>query len=276
MPRHALASDELDQRKAILLSQAVNIATLIVAGLGVWVFTFFFPTFFNYPYLTWGGWESVGRFWPMFAWVGVIAAITTLPSSPIHASEKRLIFGYSIVISVLAGIWEELGYRWIFICYAMMSVIVANWVFGAGLGWLLAAVLTVVAIALVSQKKIIFAVPAAIGAVLAAWFVQNANIVYWFYENVLVVIIHFTTFYQMDSMLYSENDKIFLFGAILANTWFRDGHKYQGLPGTINAWYCGMVFLYATVTYGLLTAIVVHALYDIIHGSMRFVFRRSA
>ncbi|HMO22056.1 MAG TPA: hypothetical protein PKC98_13950, partial [Candidatus Melainabacteria bacterium] len=51
---------------------------------------------------------------------------------------------------------------------------------------------------------------------------------------------------------------------ISANSRFRDGHKYQGFLGWVNSWFLGMVFFYMTLTYGLVAAIAVHFLYDMI------------
>lgn len=268
-------SDELSQQKAILYNQVINIGILIVAGLGVGVFTYIFPAFFRYPYFNWGGWESVWRFWPMFAWGVIVATLLTFLNGPICVSENNKLLQYRLLSSVLAGVWEELGFRWIFICYSMIFVVLGNWIFGAGLGWVLMIGFAFATVTSLSQRKFLFAVLAAIGVAIAIWFAQNANIVYWFYENVLVVIIHFTTFDQMDSVLNNQHDRIFLFGAILANAWFRDGHKYQGPLGVINSWYCGLVLLYATVTYGVITAIAVHTIYDLIHSIIYFVFRKT-
>ena len=65
-----------------------------------------------------------------------------------------------------------------------------------------------------------------------------------------------------------------VFGMISANIAFRDGHKYQGPFGLINSWYLGLVFLYATVNYGLWTAVCVHALYNTEIALIRYVMRK--
>jgi hypothetical protein len=80
------------------------------------------------------------------------------------------------------------------------------------------------------------------------------------------------------SRLFSDTANFFTFGilkpelvdahwalggaVIFANGLFRDGHKYQGIVGILNSWFVGMGFFYMTFNYGLLSAIVVHALYD--------------
>lgn len=256
-----------EQKKSVYLLAKLSVLMLVI----LW----FFPTFFIYPYLSWGGIESVQRFWPAFAWAGIgTAIITLLTRSRLHARDISAL-GYGLLTSTIAGIWEEIGFRWVFICYAMISIIVVNWIWGAGIGWLAGVIFLVLTIILAVDRN-----PLAIATALvvwgAVWFAQNANIIYWFYENVLVPVIHYTTFCQMDPVLYGGAEKMFLFGAILANARFRNAHIYQGLLGIVNSWYMGMVLLYATVTYGLLTAIAVHIIYDVICSTACFTFRRAA
>lgn len=266
-------SRELQASQDLVFGQVVSSAILVVALVGVWAFSWFFPDFFNYSYMSWGGWDKVLRFWPSYAWVIVVSGILASNEEPEYSTETSAIFRVSILTSILAGIWEELAYRWIFICYAMILIVVSNWIFGAGIGWIITIAFTVGAIGLILNKEIFSALGCAIIALLSYWFATHANLIYWFYENVLVTVIHYTTLYQMDSVLYNGHDKLFLFGAIAANSWFRDGHKYQGWLGYINSWYIGMMLLYAALTYGLWTAIVVHIVYDILHGTSRLFFR---
>lgn len=269
------AVNEVRLKKDIATYQIKQIFGLFVAGLGVLLITLLFPDFLGYHYLHWGGWESVWRFWPMFAWCVSIATISCLfDNNVIRKNDNHLILRYSIWTSMVAGIWEELGFRWIFVYYAAILLMFFNWVFGAGIGLVLAATFVLGTIISVADRKFLSAAGFVVGTGLAVLFALYVNFFYWMY-GLFVWIIHFTTFFQMDSVLYSaENTQLFIFGAILANAWFRDGHKYQGLFGIINSWYAGMVLLYATVTYGLLTAIVIHALYDVLVSVIKFVFRK--
>jgi len=269
----SFASQELDDIKTTLRSQLKNIAVLVAAGLGLVAINFFFPGFFTYPHLKWGGWESVARFWPLLIWLLVVSTLSACAQRRIRSSAKFTLFRWSLLVSTLAGLWEEVAYRWIYICYGMVAVIFANWLYGTWVAWILVILLCVATLALLSQGKFLQALPIAVSTGLTVWFALNANPIYWFYENVLVVIIHFTTFYQMDPVLYGAHDKLFIFGAITANAWFRDGHKYQGLIGFTNSWYVGMVLLYAALTYGLVTAIVIHILYDVVYDIVHLVFR---
>ena len=55
-----------------------------------------------------------------------------------------------------------------------------------------------------------------------------------------------------------------------ANLKFRDGHKYQGLFGYFNSWIIGYILLHAMMFHGLLVAIIIHAVYDVLIGLVQF------
>jgi len=271
------ANNSLHFEKAILLSQMVSIAILAVAAAGVGVIHLLFPNFFTYPYFYWGGFGAVARFWPLFAWGAGLNLLVWYFNSdhwPIRADQNRELLKWELLTSTLAGIWEELGYRWAFICYAMIGLMVMNWLFSAGFGWPGAVALCIASAALWYNKEKGLALGALLLAILAALFALYANPVYWFYQ-MLFYIAHFTTLTLMDPVLYGDHQQLCIYGAFVANLWFRDGHKYQGPLGLVNAWYAGMVLLYATIMYGLFTAIAVHALYDILISVMRFMQQKT-
>lgn len=266
----------IDGQVDIFNYQLKRIGLLALAAAGVILIEKFIPHFFDYQYFKWGGWVSVGNFWPLFAWgAGLYLFLRSTHSSylPIRITDNRELFKWHLITSTLAGIWEELGYRWAFICYAMLGIVVANWLFSSGVGLAVSVVAAGGAAVLWHEKEKGTAYVAIGVAVVAALFALYANPLYWFYQ-IMVYVIHFTTLTLMDPVLYGNNHNAgFIFGAVAANAWFRDGHKYQGPLGIVNSWYAGMVLLYATVTYGLLTAIVVHILYDVILSLLRFVLQ---
>lgn len=259
------AVDELIRGQKLLAYQMRRISYLFFAWLGVLLIQAFFPKFFVYEFMKWGGWESVMKFWPAFLIATSLAVVSsTLNNLPARLGLRFKIFGTDLMTSTLAGVWEELGYRYIYICYAMISISLINWILGTVFGWVFGVIVFIGGIALIADKKILPGLGTLAVSIFLMWYVSSADILYWIYENVLMFIIHYTTFMQMDTIFYSGYDKLFLFGAIAANALFRDGHKYQGPLGIINSWYMGMVLLFATITYGLLTAIVVHVIYDIL------------
>eukprot|EP01087_Luapelamoeba_hula_P014215 TRINITY_DN4129_c0_g1_i1.p1 TRINITY_DN4129_c0_g1~~TRINITY_DN4129_c0_g1_i1.p1 ORF type:complete len:524 (-),score=68.00 TRINITY_DN4129_c0_g1_i1:117-1688(-) len=70
----------------------------------------------------------------------------------------------------------------------------------------------------------------------------------------------------------AASNRFFVYGMILSNITYRDGHKYQGLVGWINSWYVGLVLLSSMVHYGFFTAIVIHLLYEIQFTAIGYLF----
>ncbi|MFZ2151011.1 MAG: hypothetical protein WAZ12_02935 [Candidatus Absconditicoccaceae bacterium] len=115
------------------------------------------------------------------------------------------------------------------------------------------------------------------GIALCIW-IAKANIIdnplYWFYEKIMIPIWSFVSFRLLDPIIHhKEFSFLFIIGAMSANLKFRDGHKYQGLFGYINAWIIGYILLHAMMYYGLWVAIIIHVIYDILIGLTRFAKR---
>src|SRR6185369_13938775 len=135
-----LQMSAVTSEQRLFLYQLKRIGLLALAAAGVGIVVLLFPNFFQYRYFTWAGWESVARFWPMFAWcIGLNLLVVYFSGRgwPIRAGDNRELLKWEIITSTLAGIWEEIGYRWAFICYAMIGIAITNGIFGAGLGWIL-------------------------------------------------------------------------------------------------------------------------------------------
>lgn len=251
---------------------------MLVAGLaiGIWFIEQIAPNFFNYPFWVWTlKWEHITKFWPLFAWV-TFATILLNFANPERSTEfdgavlRIETFGY-----MLTGLWEELMYRWVLIPYSMLGIIAMNWFFGIGLGYVLGAIMIVVAFEQIVGKREWFAgFSALVGAGFCFWYGTLVDPMYFFFGKVLIPIANWTTFGMMESILTDRSTPLFLFGIFATNTAFRNGHKNLGLIGFVNSWYVGMVMVYATMTYGILTAIVLHALYDIIIAVLKYVMRK--
>jgi len=271
-------SDELEAAHTNNKRKAYALFLVAIAGIGVWIIEYLFPNFFNYPY-----WDKpfhltdVFRFYPLFLWALVWALVAATRHTSTPHDEKVLVvevFGYT-----LTGFWEELAFRWVMIPYSMIGIVVANWFWSAGMGYALGIAAVVLAIKLLFfGDKDWFHVGGALLCVLFAglfiWFGTFADPVYWFFEKLMVPLANLTTFMQMGSLLKNHETPLFIFGILAANSAFRDGHKYQGLFGTINSWYAGMILIFATMTYGLLVAIVIHAIYDIIFAVTKYLIRK--
>lgn len=71
------------------------------------------------------------------------------------------------------------------------------------------------------------------------------------------------TFGMLHDVLYHDAGWHVGAAMLTANAFFRDGHKYLGKLGWANSWFMGMYFFWAALRFGLPAAIVAHALYDL-------------
>lgn len=94
----------------------------------------------------------------------------------------------------------------------------------------------------------------------------------WVYSNIIFFIANVLTLGQMSGTIYGI-PVLLMAGAISANAAFRDGHKYQGIFGYINSWFAGMYLLNVMFTQGLLIAILVHMIYDLIIAFVEYGVR---
>lgn len=273
------AQAELEQKHTIFIGQIIAGALLLGAGLVVFLTELWFPGFFPYHYFT--SWDprpdDVQKFWPLFAYGGILALIVSV----LTARSTRLdqeIFGWDMLTSVLAGIWEELGYRWLFICTAMIGLIFSNWIFSTVLGIVIGGALALFGLKLLAGSKLITVVIGVFFIVFGVgiiWLCWQTDPIFWLYDHVIIPIVNFVTFGQFQEIFYgSKYPKLFVFGMIAANANFRDGHKYQGLYGMLNSWIIGFVMMWAMLNYGLMCAVWLHVLYDIEIGVVRFAVRK--
>lgn len=270
---------ELELNQNIFASQLSSIKILTIGGLGVLIIELIFPSFFNYPYLRWEISPSdIFVFWPLFLYGFVIAARGCL--SITSSNQRNNILASGMITSILAGILEEFGYRAIFICYAMIGLLFFNflWSLGAGLVGVIPGVIVVgLAIYFFNEEKKVIAAVLLCGGLVLGWIGLGWGIgtdpLYWFYNAILIPIINFITLWQFDTVFNGGHEPLFIFGAVVANARFRDGHKYQGILGVINSWFIGFVMLYATVTYGLLVAVIIHAVYDLEFDLIGYSYR---
>lgn len=91
----------------------------------------------------------------------------------------------------------------------------------------------------------------------------------WINQVIIFPIVNLLTLGLMAGTIYGL-PPLLIAGAIDANLTFRDGHKYQSAFGYINSWFVGMYLLFIMFTQGLLIAIFVHMIYDLIFDFVRY------
>ena len=137
-------------------------------------------------------------------------------------AEARLVIG--TVVSARAGVLEEITFRWAYFLFLMMFVQLIDFIFGG--------------------------------------FIFGHGLIWLFYHYLFEPMTNFTAAYQLDGFLNHPAGWYVGAGLLAANTRFQNGHRYQGPIGAINAWFIGMYFFYLALTYGLVSAIAAHFLYN--------------
>jgi len=161
--------------------------------------------------------------WPIF--LNVFFVMNGNKRRPRNMPTFSSFFEKALLVSLKAGLYEELLFRWIIFFGAIGSLLFGNYlIFGfAGFG-----------------------------------------LIEWFHMNFFGPLIDFLSFGQLTSYIYHPHSWSVGAAMITANATFRDGHKYQGWFGFINSWFIGFYLFWIMFNYGLPAAILVHFLYDVI------------
>jgi len=171
--------------------------------------------------------------WPIFAWgigvTAIVSAVTRNKRSVNHKAEEVLVGG--LVVSVIAGLFEELVFRWAIFLSGIAGMKLTNWLFFGFLGFGLAE------------------------------FLHN-----WVFGP----IVNFVTFGKMKWLIFDMGWAVGA-AALAANAKFRNEHKYLGPFGLINSWVIGFFLFWLMFNYGLWTAIIVHFLYDLAIFTIRYL-----
>jgi hypothetical protein len=126
-------------------------------------------------------------------------------------------------MSVRAGVFEEIIFRWLVFLNAIWFAKLVNWLIFGWAG---------------------FGVPEFI------------------YGYVIAPISNFITCGDIHDLLYHPLGWFIGSAIITANAKFHDGHKYLGWLGFINSWFVGVYLFHVLFAYGLPAVILVHFLYD--------------
>ena len=267
-------STDNESSRTLLKGQTKAFAVLAFASIIVAITEYFFPNFFNYEYFFLDI-NAILYFVPLFIYAIVLSTLTTIKIVSTNKDDETL--GLGITISFFAGIWEELAYRCLFICTSMIGIVFINWLLGTFVAYLFIAIFVISFFALLTSDKDelkVFSIVPFILTILFSILLLNTDPLYWFYDTLVVPVVNFVTLGYFESIFYGEFPKLFVFGMIAANASFRDGHKYQGPIGTINSWIIGFIFMYCMINYGLITAIIIHIIYDLEVAFVRFFAKK--
>jgi len=231
-----MSSDEKKEKKSgCYLTTAISTMVFVVLIKLLWPNSIPFKLFEFWRFN--GSWVDVFRTsWPLLFWgigfTAIASAVTR--NDPKENRHPGLFFTFEGISSVIAGVFEEISFRWMIFYGAIIGAIVSNFLFFGFLG---------------------FGIPE------------------WIFNNIAGPVANFLTLGYLKEYLFGPLGWTVGAAIISANGKFRDGHMYKGIIGWINSWFGGMFFFYLMFTYGLLASILIHFLYDIFIYCIRLVDR---
>jgi hypothetical protein len=243
-------------RPEALMMETTRVAVVIVGCL-LWtsVLWHLWPPLFS-PFSLNSLWEAKGAVmdWlkaglPVLMWgagfTALVAAFTRNSAEDNRDAGGFLISGW--YVSLLAGVTEEIRFRWLFFMLSIASVKITNFILGGFVGYLMGP-------ERVTWLRGIMWAPVCD--------LLTGGILKWFYLYLIGPVFNVITMGTLSQWLV--NPEIWAVGLALLtiNGKFRDGHAYQGFLGLLNSWVLGFHFYWLTLTWGLPAAIVVHVLYD--------------
>jgi hypothetical protein len=169
--------------------------------------------------------EWLGASWPLLLWgTGVTAAvaISTRNDRYINHNAESILYGGTL-ISLRAGVIEEITCRWLFFLSGIAGAKAMNFLFFGFMGF---------------------------------------GIGEWVHLNVIGHIVNFTSLGFLEGYIFHPGGWAVGASMVAANMFFRDGHRYQGIFGWSNSWFIGLYFFWFMFRFGLPAAIVLHFTYD--------------
>ena len=221
----------------LVVKNLIKLASIIF--IIIVVINYFFPGFL--PLTVFELWNAHGTVlewliaaWPIFAWgAGVTACASFLTKNDyLKNMQAEKIFSKNVIISFLAGIFEEISFRWIFFLGAFAGVQVANFLFFGFIGF---------------------------------------GLTEWLYIHAFGPIANFFTFGKMEHILFHTSGWMVGAALLSINARFRNGHTYLGPIGYINSWFVGMFLFWMTFQYGLLASIITHFVYDFLIFFVKYI-----
>lgn len=170
--------------------------------------------------------ELIANTWPILAWGGGLTFVASLltRNHPKINQKAEKIFTIGVIRSIFAGVTEEISFRWWIFFAQIILYQILNTIFFGFLGF---------------------------------------GIFEWIFLHLTGPLADFSTGHLLQPILFGS---LWFVGAaiISSNGKFRDGHLYLGWFGYVNSWFLGMIMFYVMFTYGLVGAIIMHVLYDLV------------
>lgn len=253
-----IAADQLrdSMRPEVLFIETFRVA-FVMAACFIWmmVLSSLFPQLFA-PLTPFSVWETKGGIadWiraglPVLIWGGSFTLVVSLLTRNSKAENRESLryFLSGWYISILAGVTEEIRFRWLFFMLSTASIKMTNWVFGGF--WQ-----NILHPAILSWLRSHLWLP--------AYDLLFTGIIRWAHVYIGGPCFNLLTFGHLVEWLVNPNVWAVGSALLVVNAKFRDGHTYQGPIGVLNSWVLGFHFFWLTLTWGLPAAIVVHTLYD--------------
>lgn len=175
-------------------------------------------------------WLAAG--WPLLAWGFGIQSLILLVrwegrvmKDAFEEASPLEILKAGTLISLWAGVMEEISFRWLIFYAKIFWIKVANFLLFGFLGF---------------------------------------GLIRLFQLHLFGPIADFTTFGSLQGFLTAPAAWAIGASMLATNAIFRDGHAYQGWFGLVNSWFSGMFFFWLMFGYGLPAAILIHFLYDFV------------
>lgn len=206
------------------------ISSAVFGFIVIGALVFFWPSliapfrFFEFWTIKGSLWEATKTAWPLYLWgIGVTAISLLIKKDELRGENPIEIFLGGTVISLAAGVLEEMAFRWLIFFSAIVMIPVMDWLLLGfmGLHW-----------------------------------------IKWIYVVVLCPVANFFTLGYLEHYLLNGYGWAVAAAIISANSDFRDGHRYLGPLGYVNSWFLGMYFFWVVFNHGLIAAMTIHFLYD--------------
>lgn len=171
--------------------------------------------------------DGLTAVWPLYVWgiaVSVIAGIVAIATGEKRTKSVGKMFAVGFVVSIVAGVTEEIAYRWLRFMGAIFGIFVLNWLV---LGF------------------------------------AGVDIVKWLFVESFTPVSNWLTLGHLEPQLLHMAPWLIGAAIVSANGDFRDQHKYLGFFGYVNSWFGGMVLFWVMFNYGLVAAILAHIIYDV-------------